>query len=143
MYSKIITEIKTEVKAVKDNKASAALAPLKGVLLAYAITAVIFIVYALLLTYTQLSEKNNNAVVLITPVIALIAGGIKSAVSAKQRGLLWGVLTGVLYVAVMSVMGLLLLPDYSVGSKTLVCFLLGIGSGGLGGIIGVNFFAGK
>ena len=128
---------------MKDNKVSAASAPFKGTVTAYLITSVIFIIYALLLTYTNISEKNSTAVVLAALVISLIAGGIKSAASAKQRGLLWGAVTGILYVAVMIGMGLFLLPGYSIGSKSLLCMVLGIGSGGLGGIIGVNLFGGK
>jgi len=119
------------------------LAPVTGTLTAYIITALVFIVYALLLTYTGISEKNNTAVVLVTMAMSLVAGGIKSASSARQRGLVWGVVTGVLYVAVMVAAGLFLIPGYTLGSKTLVCLLLGIGSGGLGGIIGVNLFCRK
>ncbi len=119
------------------------LAPVSGAVTAYAITFMVFIVYALLLTYTGISEKNNTAVVLVTMAVSLIAGGVKSAMSARQRGLVWGVVTGVLYVAVMVAAGLFLIPGYTLGSKTLVCLLLGIGSGGLGGVIGVNLFCRK
>ena len=119
------------------------LAPVSGAVTAYAITLLVFIVYALLLTYTGISEKNNTAVVLVTMAMSLVAGGVKSALSARQKGLIWGVATGVLYVAVMIAAGLFLIPGYTLGSKTLVCLLLGIGSGGLGGVMGVNLFCRK
>ena len=118
-------------------------APVSGAVTAYAITLLVFIVYALLLTYTGISEKNNTAVVIVTMAMSLVAGGVKSALSARQKGLIWGVATGVLYVAVMIAAGLFLIPGYTLGSKTLVCLLLGIGSGGLGGVIGVNLFCRK
>ena len=124
---------------MKDNKVL--LAPLKGTLTAYIITVLVFIIYALLLTYTQISEKNNSAVVLITLSVSLIIGGIKSSASAKQKGLISGAITGVLYVALMIAAGFFIIPGYTLGTRTLLCMLLAIGSGGIGGIIGVNLFA--
>lgn len=115
-----------------------AAAPFKGLLLAYLITSAVLIIYALLLTYTQLSDKNNAAVVLAALALSLILGGAFSAASAGQRGMLCGALTGVLYVAVMVGLGFFIVPQYCLGTKTLVCLLLGIASGGLGGVIGVN-----
>lgn len=121
-----------------DSSGFKAAAPFKGLLFAYIITSAVLVIYALLLTYTQLSDKNNAAVVLVTLALSLIAGGAFSAASAGQRGMLCGALTGILYVAVMVGLGFFLVPEYSVGTKTLVCLLLGIASGGLGGVIGVN-----
>lgn len=113
-------------------------APFKGVVLAYAITAVVFGVYALLLTYTDISEKNNSLVVLITMAIALVAGGIKSAASAGRKGWLMGALTGIMYVLIMIITGLCVLSDFSIGTKTLVCLVLGVASGAIGGMAGIN-----
>ena len=130
---------------MKDNKNTVIpiLAPIKGTILAYGITALIFIIYALLLTYTDISEKNSNIVVLAALVTALIFGGAKSAASARQKGLIWGMLTGFIYTLVMVGLGIFILPDYTLGTKTLVCLLLSLSSGGFGGIIGVNLFGKK
>jgi putative membrane protein (TIGR04086 family) len=123
---------------LKGTTGQAIFAPIRGLLLSYGTTVLVFTVYALLLTYTDISEKSTYAVVLATLVISLIIGGIGAAGGAKRRGLIWGGLTGILYVLVMVLLGVYLIPDYALGSKTLVCLLLAISSGGLGGIIGVN-----
>lgn len=122
-----------------DTKAEVSVfAPMKGTALAYIITAIVFIIYALLLTYTDISEKNTAAVVLVTLALSLAVGGCKAAVQTGRRGLLYGMATGFLYVLIMVCMGMFFLPGYSIGSKTVVCLLLAVSSGGLGGIIGVN-----
>lgn len=131
---------------MKDSKLSGGhtlLAPFKGLAAAYALTALIFVVYALLLTYTQLDEDSTGTVVLAALVVSLITGGFVSAAAAKRNGLVQGIVTGTLYVAVMAAVGAFAIRGYSLGSKTLVCLLLGIASGGLGGVLGINIFGGR
>jgi putative membrane protein (TIGR04086 family) len=126
------------MKDVKSEGLVKLLAPIKGALLAYIITAVVFIIYALLLTYTDISDKNKAMVVMVTTAVSIIAGGIKGAAAVGSRGWLWGIATGILYVAVMIAAGFFLIPGYMLGTRTLVCLMLAVGSGGLGGILGVN-----
>lgn len=121
------------------NEKNTFFAPFKGVVLAYIITMAVFAAYAALLTYTNLSEKNNSLVVLITMSVSLILGGMKGAASAKSKGWLVGAMTGFFYVIAMVLTGLSVLPDFALGTKTLVCLGLGVASGAIGGMFGINF----
>lgn len=110
-----------------------------AVLAAYALTAVIFVVYAGLLTYTGVSEKHMQTVITCGVGAAVVLGGFLSAKAVKKRGIVWGVLTGLLYGAVMIVAASCVNPDFGVGLRTGIVLAVALCGGGLGGVLGVNF----
>jgi putative membrane protein (TIGR04086 family) len=126
------------MKGIRSEGTRGLLAPIKGVVLAYIITAVVFIIYALLLTYTDIDDKNKAVVVMVTMAVSIIAGGMKCSASVGNKGWLWGIAAGVLYVVLMIAAGFFLVPNYAIGTRTLVCMVLGVGAGGLGGVLGVD-----
>lgn len=119
-------------------KNSPVLALFKGILISYIITIVVFIIFALLITYTDISEKHIGTVIKVTTALVCILSGLITAGSANRGGLLWGIISGLCYVAIMCIVGFVLIPDYSVTSKLIVSLMLAIAGGGLGGIIGIN-----
>ena len=119
-------------------KSSPVLALFKGILISYIITMVIFIVFALLITYTDISEKHIGTVIKVTTAIVCILSGLITAGSANRGGLVWGIISGISYVAIMCIIGFALIPDYSLTSKLIVSLMLAVAGGGVGGVIGIN-----
>lgn len=111
---------------------------LKGLGAAYALTVLVFIVYAVILTYTDISEKNIDTVVMVTTVVSVLLAGFDSARCAEKRGWLYGILSGIIYVSIMFIIGFCVVPDYTLTYENLMMLVLGICGGGLGGIIGIN-----
>jgi len=109
-----------------------------GVLIAYAITAIAFLAYALLITYTNMSERNLPTVVAITTLLSVMVAGFDAAKGAVQRGWLWGMGAGLAYVLIMAIIMVTVLPTFAVDGRTLLTIVLGIAGGGLGGILGIN-----
>jgi len=109
-----------------------------GVLMAYAITAIVFLGYAILITYTNVSERSLPTVVAITTVLSVMIAGFDAARGAENRGWLWGMVAGLVYVLIMAVIMVVLLPTFSVDMRTVMTCILGIAGGGLGGIFGIN-----
>ncbi len=109
-----------------------------GVSLAYIITAVVFVVYAFLLTYTDMTENNIQITVMITTVFSVLVGGIVVSRGAKKNGLLYGMLCGGVYALVMIMLSFCILPDIKITSKMIMILVLSISAGGVGGIIGIN-----
>lgn len=120
------------------SKSSPVLALFKGILISYIITMAVFIVFALLITYTDISEKHIGTVIKVTTALVCILSGLITAGSANKGGLLWGIISGISYVAIMCILGFALIPDYSVTSKLVVSLMLAVAGGGLGGVIGIN-----
>ena len=109
-----------------------------GVLIAYAITAIAFLAYALLVTYTNMSEQSLPMVVAITTLLSVMVAGFDAAKGAPSRGWLWGMAAGFVYVLIMAIVMVTLLPTFSVDGRTLLTILIGIAGGGLGGMLGIN-----
>ena len=109
-----------------------------GVLMAYAITCIVFLGYALLITYTDMSERNLPMVVAITTLLSVMVAGFDAAKGAHSRGWLWGMGAGLIYVLIMAIIMMIMLPTFAVDSRTITVTLLGVAGGGLGGILGIN-----
>lgn len=119
-------------------KASPIISLLKGIVISYILTAAVFLIYALLITYTDVTEDHISTTALITTAAVCIICGFITARSAESRGLIWGVLSGILYVVLLLITGFLLIPAFMPTSKFLIMSALAAAAGGLGGIIGIN-----
>ena len=109
-----------------------------GVLMAYAITGIVFLGFAMLITYTSMSERSLPTVVAITTVLSVMVAGFDAARGAENRGWLWGMVAGFVYILIMAVVMALLLPAFSIDMRTIMVSFLGIAGGGLGGIFGIH-----
>lgn len=113
-------------------------AMLKGIIISYVLTAAVFLIYALLITYTDASEDYISTTALITTVIACIICGFITARSAESRGLIWGILSGLLYAVILLLTAFALIPGFMPTAKFGAAVILALAGGGLGGIIGIN-----
>jgi len=109
-----------------------------GVLIGFAITAIIFLGYAILITYTDMSERSLHTVVAVTTILSVLVAGFDAARGAHTKGWLWGMGAGFLYIAVLAIIMAVLLPDFGVSGRTFLVLVLAIVGGGAGGILGIN-----
>lgn len=123
--------------AVAENK-NQALKLFSGVMIAYAITCIVFIGYALLITYKNASEANIPLVVTITSLVSVIVAGFDSSKGAQKLGWLWGIIAGLLYVVILIAIGIFINGNFSFDTRTVVLIVLSVSGGGLGGVIGIN-----
>ncbi len=108
-------------------------------LIAYAITVIGFIAYASLLTYTQISGNNIGVIVTLITVFAVFIGGFDTAKNSSSRGLLWGLVSGLLYSLILLFIAFVFSEAFSVDGKSFFLILLMILTGGVGGVFGINF----
>lgn len=114
----------------------------KGILIAFSITAIIFIGYGILITYTDLSYSNllNNlpTVALVTTAISTAVMGFDWAMQLKLTGLYTGVIAGISYIVLLFIITFLANGTFEFGFSKLVTIIVAILSGGIGGIFGAN-----
>ena len=110
----------------------------KGVIVAYAITAIAFLAYAMLVTYTNMSEQNEPIIIAVITLLSVMVAGFDAAKGANHRGWLWGMAAGFVYILVMVIIMTVLLPNFSIDSRTFTTIAIGIAGGGLGGMLGIN-----
>ncbi|MCL2841488.1 MAG: TIGR04086 family membrane protein [Defluviitaleaceae bacterium] len=109
-----------------------------GLLIAFAITCIVFLSYAMLITYTNMSERNLSIVVAVTTLLSVMVAGFDAAKGAASRGWLWGMGAGLIYVLILAAIMVVILPTFAVDVRTFTVVILGIAGGGLGGILGIN-----
>jgi len=119
-------------------KKESALCLVKGVAMAFAITAIVFIAYGILLTYTGVSEAKIPLVSLICTAIAAMVAGFDWAKSQGRRGLLWGLLAGLIYVVLLFLVTSLAGGGFMMGSTKATMALVAVAGGGVGGILGMS-----
>lgn len=109
-----------------------------GVLMGFAITAIVLLGYAMLITYTDMSERSLPTVVAVTTLLSVLLAGFDAARGAHVKGWLWGMGAGLLYITVLAVVMAVLLPGFGVDGRTFLILALAVVGGGLGGILGIN-----
>jgi len=112
---------------------------ISGVLIAYAITCIVFIGYAILLTYSNVSENNISLIVTITSIVSVIVAGFDSAKGAAGRGWLWGMIAGLVYAVILLAIMTWVQRGFNMDSRATTLLILSVAGGGLGGVIGINF----
>jgi len=109
-----------------------------GVLVAYAITCIVFLAYSMLITYADMTERNLPMVVAVTTLLSVMVAGFDAAKGAENRGWLWGMAAGLVYILILTVLMMGVLQRFAVDTRTITTFVLAIAGGGMGGILGIN-----
>jgi putative membrane protein (TIGR04086 family) len=111
---------------------------IRGIVLSYIITIPIFIIFSIILTYVDYPEKLINPVVVVTTIISILAAGIYINRNTKRRGWLNGGIAGCVYMLVLYIIGSIIFSDFSVDRYVLTMFVIGILTGCIGGMLGIN-----
>ena len=115
------------------------LALLTGTLVAYAITCIFFILCALLLRFTPMTEDTVPLIVTISCVVSVAFSGFDAAKAAESQGWLWGLIAGAIYAVILLCIGAWAIQGYRVDLRGVTLIALCVAGGGLGGIFGINF----
>lgn len=109
---------------------------LKALLAAYVVSGLLLLLLTFLLYQFDLSEAVITAGVVIIYLISTFVGGLILGKMAKVRRLLWGLLLGVLYFALLLIISLAVYRGLdNNGANLFTTFLLCVGGGMFGGMI--------
>ena len=111
---------------------------IKGSLLAIIVSAIFLVVFAILLTYTNISESTITPVVLAIVGISILMGSYLSTRKIAQNGILNGAIVGIVYMLLLYIVSSMVFLDFGIGLNSLMMMGCGIIAGVIGGIIGVN-----
>ncbi len=110
----------------------------KGVVLAISLSLILLLIFAVLLTYTNISEDTMIPVVMTIVGISILIGSTICARKIKKNGIVNGGLVGLIYVLLLYLISSLCLVGFSLTINSFVMLIVGLITGMLGGIIGVN-----
>ena len=110
-----------------------------GIVIAYAVTAIVFILTAILITYTSLQESAVPAIVMAACVLSVILAGFDASRKANERGWLWGMAAGAAYAVIFIIIMTISRGAFVLDARKLMLVGLSLVGGAIGGMIGINF----
>ena len=110
----------------------------KGSIIAIIMSFILLLIYASLLTYTNISEETMTPVVIIVSGISILIGSTISSIKIKKQGMINGALVGLIYMLFIYILSSVLLTGFAINIKTIIMMFVGTIAGMIGGIIGVN-----
>jgi putative membrane protein (TIGR04086 family) len=111
---------------------------LKSVMIGYIFSLICFIILALLVTFTSLSDNVAPNVTQVVIILGLAISGASAAMKSKSRGWLYGIVSGVIYIVILLLISWVAIDGFSFDKYALIKLGLGIVVGAIGGMIGIN-----
>ena len=112
---------------------------LLGILLSYMITFPIFVIFAIVLTYTSFPERFISPLVLIATISSILMAGTIATRKLKSKGWLNGGVVGFFYMLVLYLLSSIIFQDFTINGHVITMVIIGLLTGSIGGIIGINF----
>lgn len=122
----------------QGSKNNIALNIFKGVVISLIFTTIMLLIFAILLTYTDVSESTISTVIIIVTAISILLGSSLVNLKIKKNGLLNGAIIGASYILIIYLISSILNWRFTLNLQSIIMIAVGIVFGNLGGIIGVN-----
>lgn len=110
----------------------------KGVVISFITTFIFLLIFAILLTYTQVSESIMNPVIIVITAVSILIGSSIGNMKIKKNGLLNGAFIGGIYVGMIYLISSILNWRFGLEIQSVIMIVVGMLFGIFGGIIGVN-----
>lgn len=110
----------------------------KGLLIAVILTIVLLLIFSILLTYTSIQETTIAPVVVTISGLSILAGSSIGMIHISKNGMVYGAIVGCLYVLTLYLLSSFLGNSFTLNSVAILFIIVGIVTGAIGGIIGVN-----
>lgn len=111
---------------------------LKNVLVSYLATLALLFGCAAAASCLAIPALATEIMVTAATALCILWGGFRAARHLGRQGLLCGAVSGLVYMALLSLLGMLILGGAAFSPARLVSIVLGAVCGALGGVIGVN-----
>lgn len=111
---------------------------IKGSIISIVISIILLFIFAIILTYTNVSESVMVPVIICITAVSILIGGVICSSNIRKNGLFNGGLVGVIYILVLYLISSFITGKFNFSTYSIIMILVSIASGALGGIFGVN-----
>ena len=111
---------------------------LKGTIISIILSIILLTIYAILLSYTSISENTMVPVIITITGISILIGSSISSMHIKKQGMLNGALVGLIYMLTIYILSSIFLSRFELNMNSIIMIAVGIITGMIGGVIGVN-----
>lgn len=124
---------------IKENEFSKnILRIVNGSITAIILTLILLLVFAMILTYTDIKENTINPVIIVITGISILVGSSVSTLKIKKNGLINGFLVGLIYIITIYLISSITRTGFKLNLYSIIMILVSTIMGMIGGIIGVN-----
>ena len=116
---------------------------LKGIGISFVSTIIFLVIFAIILTYTQVAENTINPVIILITALSILIGSSIANIKLKKNGLINGAIIGGIYMLIIYLISSILNWKFGLNLQSLIMIVVGVIFGILGGILGVNNIFGK
>ena len=126
-------------KKIEDiSKDKSSIKIIKGTAISIILSLILLTIYAALLSYTSISENTMVPVIITITGISILIGSSISSMHIKKQGMLNGALVGIIYMLTIYILSSIFLSSFELTTNSIIMIAVGIGTGMIGGVIGVN-----
>lgn len=111
---------------------------IKGSIIALISTIIMLTIYALILSYTNVSENSMVAVIMTIIGMSILISSSLSNLKIKKKGIFNGAIIGLIYILGIYLISSIITGVFSLNSNSIIMIIVSILTGMIGGIIGVN-----
>lgn len=123
---------------VKENNSNGIVIILKGSLISIIATIVLLMIFATVLTYSNINENSMPTVIIVVTALCILVGSQITTSKIKRNGIVNGALVGAIYILALYLISSIISKDFSLNIYSIIMMSTSILIGGIGGIIGVN-----
>ncbi len=110
----------------------------KGVAISFVFTMVCLVIFATILTNTDVPESTIPTIITIVTIISILIGSSISNFKIRRNGIINGGLVGCIYLIIIYTLSGILTGEFGLNVNSMITIVLAILFGIIGGIIGVN-----
>ncbi len=111
---------------------------LKNVLISYTISIILFLIFAFIITYTNVEYYIISPISIAVTLLSILLASFLSGRKSSEKGWLTGCITGFLYMLILFIIGSIVYKSPALSSNGIIMIISGIFSGAIGSIIGIN-----
>lgn len=111
---------------------------IKGIVSAIAFTLITLLIFAAILSYTNVPESTIFPVIIVVSALSILIGSSISTIKIKKHGLLNGSVIGGVYILVLYLISSVINTGFAVNSNTIIMMIASVLAGIVGGVVGVN-----
>lgn len=111
---------------------------LKGVVTSYLFTFLAFLVFASVLSFTNIPDATMPGMILLISIIGILLGAATCTRGAQTQGWLWGGIVGFIYAGLLYLLSSFFSTGFGVPMSTVYLIFGYMLAGAVGGIFGIN-----
>lgn len=101
----------------------------KGLVISFILTLVLLFIFAIVLTFTRISESTIAPIIIVITVISILIGSSIATCKIKRNGIIYGGIIGFIYIASIYFISSLVQTGFSVNIYSIIMIVLSILAG--------------